>query len=86
MIFLPLAVIWFGYQLGWYGYATIQQPVNGGCVGFVDLIMPSKVAKVDACIQSNWGKTGNSLSASPLGPTPGMTPAQRGAINQYTGG
>ena len=50
-----------GYLLGWDGYATLQQPVSSdvtGCdgVGIADLILPSRIAKVDACIARNWNR------------------------------
>lgn len=58
-------VLLLGYQLGWYGYATLQQPVSGGCVGFTDLILPGRVSQVDNCISNNWGKSGGSATPPP---------------------
>jgi len=63
MILIPLGIIWTGYALGWFGYAMTQ----GQGIGFADLIMPSRVAKVDALIKQ-WG---NGDSASPASPDPG---------------
>ena len=70
----------------WYGYATLRQPLPGncsscadGCVGFVDLIMPSRVASVDKCIQSGWNAAGgipgpNATIPGPASPIPGSNP------------
>lgn len=57
---LAIGLFWFAYQLGWYGYATLQQPVSGGCIGFTDLMLPGAINKVDNCIQNSWG-----VSSSP---------------------
>lgn len=57
MALLPFVVLLFAYQLGWYGYATLQQPVTGGCIGFTDLLLPGNISKVDNCIKNNWGKS-----------------------------
>lgn len=48
-----------GYQLAWYGWVTLKQPVTGGCIGFVDLMLPSHAKSVDACLSNNYQqKTG----------------------------
>lgn len=78
-------VLLLAYQLGWYGYATLQQPVDGGCTGFTDLILPGRVSTVDQCITNNWGRSGstttkppaNNKTGSPTSP-PGAIPVQPG--------
>lgn len=64
-----LALLFVGYLLGWYGYATIQQPVNSpqidGSVGLKDLLFPGQIGKVDQCIQNNWFKSAGALSIPP---------------------
>lgn len=49
MALIPFAVLWLAYQCGWYGFCTIK-PICG--VGFTDLILPNKMAKVDGLIQN----------------------------------
>jgi hypothetical protein len=66
----PLLLIFAAYQLAWYGYATLRQPVpcgsnpsgncGEGCCGFLDLLLPGNVAKVDKCISSGWSSGSNS--------------------------
>lgn len=78
-----------GYQLGWYGYAVLQQPVPcptgssqdqcgaDGCTGFMDLILPSRISVVDKCIQQNWNKnnfSGSGTIGPPGSPTGPGTP------------
>jgi hypothetical protein len=67
-----------GYLLGWDGYATLQQPVSSdvsGCkgVGIADLLLPSRIADVDACIARNWNR--NSDCCPGCGQTSSNTPA-----------
>ena len=52
MALIPFAVLWLAYQCGWYGFCTIK-PVCG--VGFTDLILPGKMAKVDGYLQAAAG-------------------------------
>lgn len=64
MILIPLSVIWAGYTLAWFGYAMTK----GQGIGFTDLIIPSRVSKVDAAIKQ-WGGSGD--TASSAAPDPG---------------
>lgn len=43
MILIPLAVMFAGYQLVWYGYSLTA----GGGIGFVELLKPSAIGRVD---------------------------------------
>jgi len=71
MAFIAFGVIWLGYLLGWDGYATLQQPTgpNPDGVGIVDLILPSRISKVDLAIQHNWFK--NPAETAPGATIPG---------------
>lgn len=51
----------------WYGYVTLRQPVpcsgnnpgsncGEGCIGFVDLLTPSKVKSVNDCIKNGYNQ------------------------------
>ena len=70
----------------WYGYAILRQPLPGncsscgdGCVGFVDLIMPSRVDNVDKCIQSGWNVGGSGGIPGPNATIPGGSSAIPGS-------
>ena len=85
MILVPMGLLLLAYQLGWYGYATLQQPLPGscstcgnGCVGFIDLLWPSRVAKVDMCMQAGWN---DSNVAADNHPMPGGTDNQGNPIS-----
>jgi hypothetical protein len=86
MTFIAMGIILFAYQLGWYGYVTIRQPISGGCIGFTDLILPSHAANVDKCISSsfgnNTGATAGSILANPS--TPPLATAPSGQTIQGT--
>lgn len=75
MILVPMVVLLVAYQLGWYGFATLKQPVpcggnntstssscGEGCCGFMDLLLPSKVGAVDTCITNSWGNNTGSTN------------------------
>jgi hypothetical protein len=86
IILFPFLLVLAGYQLGWYGYATLQQPVpcgsgskqggatgpcGSGCTGFVDLILPSHISTVDNCISNNWNKgSSNTINGQPANSNP----------------
>jgi hypothetical protein len=57
MALIPFAVLWFAYQLGWYGFTTIY-PVCG--VGFTDLILPNRIGTVDGMLAQSIGAGGHS--------------------------
>lgn len=75
MILIPLGILWLGYTLGWYGYATLQQPISGGCTGFTDLILPTHIASVDSCITNNWGKGGSNGQSAVQSQSSSTTPS-----------
>lgn len=51
MILVPLAVLWAGYTITWYGYVLTKGP----CLGLLDLVLPGRTAKVDDCRATNHG-------------------------------
>lgn len=61
-------MVFLGYWFGWYGYATLQQPSQreskGNTVGITDLILPTRINKVDAAIQANWFKSAGSQAGT----------------------
>lgn len=62
----------------WDGYATLQQPTgpNPNGIGIVDLILPSRAAKVDAAIKANWNKPASNNQTAPSNPSgSGKNPA-----------
>ena len=72
MTIIAMGVVLIAYQLGWYGYAVLQQPADGGCTGFVDLLLPSRASTVNSCIQNNWYKAkGTDPNWAPSSPTGG---------------
>lgn len=48
MILVPLAVVWGGYTLAFYGWAMLQGPG----IGFTDLILPNRVGKVESALST----------------------------------
>lgn len=51
MVLIPLAVIFGGYQLAWYGWSSLQGPG----MGFLDLLLPSNAEKASHIV-NDWGK------------------------------
>lgn len=91
MIIVPMGLLLVAYQLMWYGYAVLQQPLPGscstcgdGCVGFVDLLLPTRAAQVDKCIQSGWKGGGAQGSGFPA--IPGQTLPSTGGQTIYVPG
>lgn len=63
MILIPLGVVLLGYQFLWYGATQLM----GGGVGFVDLLKPSSIAKVDAALRQQKHLAVDILNASAVG-------------------
>src|SRR4051794_13016513 len=69
MFIVPLGVAWGGYLLTYYGFCMLKGPG----IGIADLIIPSRVGKVDGVIKG-WGHGQPSFSAPPFVNTPGVQP------------
>lgn len=67
MFLVAGAVLFSGYQLGWYGYALLQ----GEGMGFLDLLLPSRQAKASQIVDG-WGrdKDDKPLGLVPVPPGP----------------
>jgi hypothetical protein len=76
-MFFAFGIVFLGYWLGWNGYATLQQPTgaNPNGIGILDLLLPSKITKVDQCIQNDWNK--------PLGGYNGPSVGQPGSGGNF---
>ena len=57
---VSLSIIFTGYWLGYYGYTTLK---DYG-VGIVDLLLPSRISKVDSAIQSGPQATAGQTNSS----------------------
>ena len=57
----------------WDGYATLQQPTKAGAggkgIGIIDLLLPSRISKVDQAMAANW------FRPPKQGSQPGINPA-----------
>jgi hypothetical protein len=86
---VSFALLFAGYTFAWWGWATIRGPG----IGFVDLILPSRMGKVTAWLQSSPqfpGSTSNAVTNQKIqadqkaaGNAP-LTPTQLKAIDLYT--